>query len=168
MVLEADKTNLTGWGEILPQFHTKYNHFLGYLYFRSDDVDNLPWTTTKQGINKESPAYQRALSEMRVQARPILNFLNDWYPQDVVPSTMLEREVIHKAESVSIDKLPRAQAVFSVRRPSKKKDDTVPISYRKPRAIVEAIKKHLGKPRLTSHEVGALTFDRFVEQEIDE
>src|SRR5262249_43177135 len=28
MVVEADKTTVTGWGDGLPQFHTKYNHFL--------------------------------------------------------------------------------------------------------------------------------------------
>jgi len=34
MVLEADKTRDTGWGTLLPVFHSKYNHFVGFVYLR--------------------------------------------------------------------------------------------------------------------------------------
>ena len=80
MVLDADKTERTGWGtDSHPRFHVKYNHFLGYVYFRSKDVQKLPWTTTKEGVDLESPIYQTALAEMRLLSRPVLNFLNDLY-----------------------------------------------------------------------------------------
>ena len=66
LVLDGDKTDRTGWGlDNFPIFHSKYNHFLGYVYFRSKDVRKLPWTTTKEGVLRESPVYQAALADMR-------------------------------------------------------------------------------------------------------
>ena len=167
MVVEADKTELTGWGASFPQFHTKYNHFLGYAYFSSEDVTALPWTTTKQGIDRESPVYQQALSEMRIQARPVLSFLSDLYPTDIEPSVLLEREVIQKATRVPLDKVPRKQSVFSVRKPPRKVDNTVPIRYRRAREDVDRIRKHLGDRGLSSHEIGEFTFDHFLREEVD-
>src|SRR5712692_3815688 len=75
MVLDADKSEKTGWGtDSHPGFHVKYNHFLGYVYFRSKDVQKLPWTTTKEGVDLESPIYQTALAEMRLLSRPVLGW----------------------------------------------------------------------------------------------
>lgn len=80
VVLAADKTERTGWGiDSHPAFHSKFNHFLGYVLFRSKDVQKLPWTTTKEGVNRESPIYQAALAEMRLLSRPVLDFLNNLY-----------------------------------------------------------------------------------------
>ncbi len=64
---------------MIPQWHTKYGHFVGYICFRSDDVDALPWTTTKQGVVFESGVYQAALREMELRARPVIDFLNGLY-----------------------------------------------------------------------------------------
>jgi hypothetical protein len=128
MVLDADKTEKTGWGaESQPGFHVKFNHFLGYVYFRSKDLWKLPWTTTKDGVDRESPIYQVALSEMRVQSRPVLQFINTFYEEGRELSQP-EHAVFAKAKAVpplavakrhntnfqATIKTPKAHAVVSI------------------------------------------------------
>lgn len=168
LVLNADKTSKTGWGDVLPQFHSKYNHFVGYVYFRSDDVGLLPWTTTKQDILQESDVYQKALVEMQIQARPVLNFLNRLYPTEQEPEGLIERDILEEASEISIDKMEKKQAAFIYETESKKKQDQeVLIKYKKPFEQVEKVRKHLGKRRMSSSRVGAYTFEYFLKQECE-
>ncbi len=114
MVLDADKTERTGWGsDSQPAFHSKYNHFLGYVYFRSKDVQKLPWTTTKEGVNRESTIYQAALAEMRLLSRPVLDFLNTLYT-DVKEQSEPEHALFQKARPVAPQKIAsRSNTVFN-------------------------------------------------------
>ena len=54
MILEADKTPTTGWGEgsenTIPRYHNDYAMFRGVVYFDSDNAWLLPWNTTKTGV----------------------------------------------------------------------------------------------------------------------
>ena len=150
MVIEADKTSLTGWGDNLPAFHSKYNHFVGYAYFRSKDLAALPWTTTKRGINTDSPIYQRALAEMRVEARPILNFLNKLYPSDLEAEGVPERQVLKDARPVTLDKLPKTRASFKSKPRKTKKETCVNVLLKRPRAEIDKIRNALGKPQLAA------------------
>ena len=116
MVLEANQDFTTGWGDSLPAFHTKYNHFLGYVYFKSKDVSKLPWKTTKDGVEHESPIFQKALAEMKILARPVLNFLNKMYPSEA-PAEQAERETLQRASAVSVESVAskRQSRSFSAR-----------------------------------------------------
>ena len=92
LVVAADKTSLTGWGAgILPQFHSsKGRGFVGLALFTSDNPLKLPWTTTKRGLNRESPVYLRARNKMQSVARPVYSYLESLYPSD--DATGEERE----------------------------------------------------------------------------
>src|SRR5260370_19032605 len=97
-VLAADKSELTGWGLAgLPKYHSKYNGFIGLLFFQSKAPLLLPWRTTKRGINPDAIAYQRIRPEMAAAARPIISFLNDMYPSDI-PEELSERVVAEGLE----------------------------------------------------------------------
>lgn len=169
MVLEADRSAVTGWGSGLPKWHTKYGHFVGYVYFRSNDVRKLPWTTTKQNIMVESPVYQAALAEMQIQSRPVLNYLNDLYPGEVEPEGVAERELLEGVKKVEIDQVPRSDAVFRVdlgRDRDAEQDAEVSIQYRKKQSEVDLIRKCCAKLRQASaRKIGEYTFDYFVNQE---
>lgn len=170
MLLEADRSSLTGWGETVPQWHTKFGHFVGYVYFKSEDVRLLPWTTTKQGVVFESPVYQGALAEMQVQSRPVLRFLTDMYPGEQTPEGVQEREVLKKAQSLAIDKIPRAETAFAVRATRDKKSDearSVRIQYSKTLKEIDRVRRCLNKPRMSASAVGEHTFDYFVKQECE-
>lgn len=77
LVMEADQTNITGWG-IYPiqNWHTKYVMFRGLLFLDSDETLNLPLTTTKKGIDATSEVYQTILPLMREAMLNVIVFLN--------------------------------------------------------------------------------------------
>ena len=61
VVVFADRTSLSGWGAgVLPGFQPKHRGFIGVALFMSSDPETLPWTTTKRGVNAESPVFQYA------------------------------------------------------------------------------------------------------------
>ena len=115
LVLDADKTERSGWGaDSFPAFHVKYNHFLGFVYFRSKDVRKLPWSTTKEDVDRESIIYQAALAEMRVQARPIIDFLNAMY-REPKEQNEPEHAVLRQATAIAPFKIaPRKNTTFQV------------------------------------------------------
>ena len=81
LILEGDKTSVTGWGEStedtrIPRFHGQYNQFRGYAYFDSDNAGLLPWNTTKTGLDLDSSVYRGSKLHMRTLMRPVIDFLN--------------------------------------------------------------------------------------------
>lgn len=166
MVLEADKTYRTGWGDLLPQFHSKYNHFVGFVFFRSRHVDRLPWTTTKEGVEQDSPIYQRALSEMALNAMPLLKFVNRFYPSDEHAEKELNRQVLDRAQSVAAEDVEKAESSFRFTPPKRKSPREATISFRKPAVQVEKVKKHLGDLTMSNGKVGEYVFDWFMKEEL--
>jgi hypothetical protein len=165
LVLPANQTDQTGWGlDEFPVFHSKYNHFYGRVCFRSKDVRKLPWTTTKDGVTRESPIYQKALSEMRVQARPVLDFFNRLYPDDPAESEQ-ERESFDKAKPTSAEKAAsQPNTPFQAPPPKPRDDVSVKIQYSRPKKQVKKIAAHLQRPNMSAVRVGEHTFDAFYER----
>ena len=162
MVLEADQTATTGWGNGLPAWNPKYNHFLGLLLFGSGHVEDLPWKTSKDGVEYEAPVYQYALGQMRTLCRPILEFLGRAYP-DQPEESVPEREVLERAATVSGARVARgADRAFRVKVPKTSETRTVNIQYVRPKADVVRIAESLGRPRLAAGRVGEFTFDYYL------
>ncbi len=168
MVVKADRTELTGWGNGLPQFHAgKHRRFLGYLYFRSTNVEVLPWRTTKQGLNAESPVYRAGLEQMRLQARPVLNFLNDMYPSDVSADVIVERQTLGKATTIGLEEIPRIESTFSYARTPRREIEDQSIQFRRPKTQIAAIREFLGDRSMSAGRVGEHCFDYFLEEVVD-
>jgi len=78
LVLEADKTDITGWGTSgIPQWHVDYVMFKGLVFMDSEETINLPLTTTKKGIDATSIVYKKAFFFMREAMVSVLGFLKD-------------------------------------------------------------------------------------------
>ena len=79
MVLRADQTATTIWGQShgMREYHTDFAFFRGFAYFDSDDAGLLPWTTTKTGVDADSPVYRNVQQEMIEVSKPVLNFLSN-------------------------------------------------------------------------------------------
>ncbi len=168
MVLEANQTTETGWNDGFPAFHPKYNHFLGFVYFKSKDGTKLPWKTTKEGVEVESAVYQKALAEMRIIGRPVINFLNDMYPTDVEPDGVAERETLAGAKAVSASEAARnkkSSAAFKANTKKTSDDALVNILYKRPKKSIDKIVRALGKKRMSAAKVGEHTFDVFLRRE---
>lgn len=170
LVLEKDQSPITGWGvDQYPQFHSKYNHFLGLVYFMSNRLEELPWTTTKE-IATDSQVYNEALTEMKILARPVLNELNKLYPTEDDDEAVVQREVFKDSESASVARLSKkSQSTFSLTKAKKSLPEDVLIKYSKPKSIVEKVKRALavlgGSSSMSVKEVGERTFDYFFDKE---
>jgi len=75
LVLEADKSELTGW--VKPNWHIDFVMFKGIVFFDSPDTIKLPLTTTKKGIDATSDIYKKALYFMKEAMTSIISFLRD-------------------------------------------------------------------------------------------
>lgn len=75
LVLEADKSEITGWGtSSIPRWHIDHVMFRGIVFLDSDETINLPLTTTKKGIDATSDVYKAVLVFMREAMLNIIPF----------------------------------------------------------------------------------------------
>lgn len=82
VVVDSDKTHITGWGESpVPHFHTQYLALCGYVSFSADDASKLPVTTTKRGIDLDSALYASIKEEMKLATKTFTSFTNSWKGQ---------------------------------------------------------------------------------------
>lgn len=165
MVLDANKDESTGWGlDSRPGFHYKYNHFLGYVYFRSHDLRNLPWATTKDRVDYESPIYQAAVKEMWVLGRPILDFLNNLYG-DVREESEPERNLFAAAKAVQLQRVAsRKNTIFEATVKKESDDAQVSIQYKRPKKKLKQVREATGRPTLSASRIGEYTFDWFYDR----
>lgn len=76
LVMEADTSNITGWGvSPIPQWHLNFVMFRGLLFLDSEETLNLPLTTTKKGIDATSEVYKKILPLMKNAMVSVLEFL---------------------------------------------------------------------------------------------
>ena len=171
LILEGDKTAVTGWGNSdearLPQFHGQFNRFRGYAFFDSDDAGLLPWNTTKTGFDLDSPVYRASRLRMRTMMRPVIDFLNrlkdEKAESDVGPlQGLLAGAIKRKLDDLA----PRA----AFRVPKQPLVSTSPamqrIQYSVPKEKAQDVKRHLGLPTWVA--VGQYTFDYFYDAEVND
>ena len=80
LILGADQTETTGWGTgdetTIPKYHNQFARFRGYAFFDSDDASQLPWNTTKTGVDLDAPKFRAVRLQMIRLMRPVIDFLN--------------------------------------------------------------------------------------------
>ncbi len=171
IVIDNDKTHLTGWGENgLPNYHSQFIAITGVVTFTSNDPKKLPVKTTKRGIDQDSALYSVVKNEMREALRVFTSFTNQW------KSDSQERREIHeKAESVEIKKITASIPAEKWRNvtkggkgrryvpdlPKNTKDKAnAKISFAKPIADVEKLRSYFGEDTETkASEIGSMAFD---------
>lgn len=176
LILEADKTGITGWGAIeeavrLPGLHGQYNHFRGCAYFDCDDPARLPWNTTKTGLDIESDIYRAAKLEMMKLAFPVKNFLDKLKREKdtkQVPDELGPLEsLIENAPARALDKIKTRPCFETPRtKPAKRAPSMQRIQYDMPSDQVAEVKKALKATSFTK--VGERTFRYFYDAEIGE
>lgn len=63
LLLAADRTRLTGWGEAAAAYHPQYRQFRGYVLLEGE-ARYMPWTTTKTGVDEDSPVFRLVQTAM--------------------------------------------------------------------------------------------------------
>jgi hypothetical protein len=169
VVVFADKTDLTGWGLYAANFVSKYIGFVGIAFFFSKHPANLPWTTTKRGLNRDSEIYQAARLEMASIAKPVLTFLNNMYPSD--PSEEIrERKIASNIKSMDISQIAQTDSTgFSpVYASTRVRKTTVSVQYHAEKSDIDKIKKKINRMSWGAGAVGKYTFDYYIKVECPE
>jgi len=167
LVLVADTSEITGWGVgAMPIWVPKYTAFIGFVFFESKNALELPWTTTKRGVNRESEVYRKAISRMAVLARPILSFCNRKYGKDE-DQEPIEREIARQMKPTTLASLVRKEgSAFEIVVPKEQKTKTtIRVQYDASISDIEKVRKHLRKPRMGAGTIGEHTFNYFLRQE---
>lgn len=175
LVMAADTSYLTGWGEHYPKYHSDFAFFRGYAFLRCEDTTKLPWTTTKTDVDYDSEIYRRVLALMSSQAKPVITFLRNLERErkDGQENTYEDvgqplHSAIDESAPVSLDEIDneRVFAAPTYRRPRKSNPNLGHILYKKPKDVIELVKERLGAS--TNAEAGSMTFDYFVESELED
>ena len=178
LVVGPEQTALTGWtgnkGDGGPVYHGQFQRFRGYAFLNADDSSILPWNTTKNGMDRDSPRYKYIRQRMIELMKPVIYFLNQMKKEREGKSTQDERpleKIVKSASITSISdyKSTNFQKKFVSPPPPptiKKKDNEGKIIYIRPSDKINKIKKATGASTL--RQVGELTFDYYYEMEIGE
>lgn len=167
-VISADKSTLTGWGELglLPIFQPKHRPFFGTVFFVSQDAELLPWSTTKSGINVDSNIWQEAKRHMTTVGRTVISFLDGRYTD---AGTEVQPSELKAAAGDSINVMTASVAKPQTFSPPKEAPPAeVSIQYRAKVSDVKRIKKYLGRSSMSAGDVGLHTFNHFLRNEIEE
>lgn len=171
MVLEADQTEITGWGtkNVLPKYHPDFAFFRGYAFFESDDAAYLPWTTTKTGVDYDSPLYKSVKQEINQLTAPVITFLRKMAEErsrlerGEIAESLLEQAYtqasvcsLFEVNTNTSFEMPQQSAISS-----NNKQGT--IQYRKPIQEIELVKELLNVS--SNKEVGEKTFEYYLMNE---
>jgi hypothetical protein len=168
VVVAADKTELTGWGIIGPQFASKYRGFVGIAFFFSEDPASLPWTTTKRGLNQESEAFQRARKEMATLSRPVLSFLNSMYPSEPAEDVH-ERTLADQLKPVDVRTVASTTGGGDFRAKVVRREKTkVQVQFSALSADVDKVRRRINRPTWGAGAVGRHAFQYFLKMECSE
>ena len=172
LVLGPDRTNTTVWGEgggrQVPSWHTQFSRFRGFALFESQDASRLPWTTTKVGIDGNSPIWRAIRRELVVITRPVIDFLNaiDWERPVLEGEENVERleEMVNAAQPVLLEEIaPSDHFAAPERTKLEAPPATSSIQYRRLVSEIDAVKSLLRVT--TNREVGDQTFQYFLDAE---
>ena len=167
IVLAANKDALTGWGDGIGSFQPKYRGFVGVAFYFSPNPYALPWTTTKHGLNQEASIYQETKKRMETVTRPVLRFLDKYYPSTGGDQERPEiRSVSEGIKAVDIRKVVATKVPSQfVARPKTKTKTTVRVQYDAELRDIDLIKQTMGKRSWPASRVGEHTFKYFLEME---
>ncbi|WP_458244928.1 ATP-binding protein [Streptomyces sp. MAI_2237] len=76
LLIAADRTTLTGWGDGLPVYHPQYRRFRGYVFIDSAYNELLPWNTTKTGVDQDSRVWRKIVTEIKQAGSEVIQMLN--------------------------------------------------------------------------------------------
>lgn len=166
MVLEADKTSLTGWGNGAA-FHPKFNHFVGYVSFSSKNVQLLPWSSTKWGVEADSQIYIQVLEEMRVLAKPILDVLDRWkeLKDEDMPDVITLKDLLSEGTETPVYSSAKTELNFAYK-PKESKPEKTRITFLKEKSLVLKVKEALGDKKMSNPTMGSQIFDYYVTNEV--
>lgn len=173
LVMEADTSNITGWGiSPIPKWHINFVMFRGLLFLDSEETLNLPLTTTKKGIDATSEVYKTVLPLMKNAMVSVLDFLKqipqmgdkaNEYRQMLCEN--YERKTAMELKTFEFQEHPekRFDAPELDMDIISQKKDTVRIAFDASKNAANAAKLHA--EARSYKELGALSFEYYLQME---
>lgn len=178
MILGAEQTKISGWGikkpVKIPKYHNQFERFRGFVFFEADNPSLLPWNTSKNNPDIDSPAFTFARLQMVSLMRPVIDFLNKLHDerQKIEGDSQPLNIAVEKADenTISVSRIIDEHTEFSEtfvypQTPPLPRVLEGAIQYHRPLAKIEKVQKMLGVNSL--REVGERTFDYFYENECE-
>lgn len=170
LVVYADKTTLTGWGEDgLRQYHPSLAFFRGFVFFESTKQEELPWNTSKTSVDTSSKYYICALVKMREATQRIIDecrALADGDFEETTEESIFSKNALLKLNSSTIANLVNETRTFELKVPEVKEViKMTSISFKKPSEIVDVVKKQMGAK--SNKDVGSRAFDYYLRKECE-
>lgn len=136
---------------------------MGMVLFNANDPNLLPWTTTKRDIEESSSLYRRAVNEMKTATQPWVDYTNQ-RKADLEEAKQKERA----ASTVALFMIVENPTFKVPILPDKPKIAVANILYQKPLSEVRKAGIALGNENMPYRSVGELTFEYFVENEVED
>lgn len=174
LLVEHDRTRLTGWGDNLPNYHPQYRNFRGYAFLSAATTEDLPWNTTKTGVDEDSRVWRQVQAQIKVAGAEVVSVINRMKVEDRDASNESEMPTVLAARAAALTSAtdletserfavppPPAKPARAVKKPKVKK-----IQFHVPLDRFDAVAQRLGMSTVAG--VGRRVFDYFYEREIEE
>lgn len=171
IVLAADKTDRTIWGDDgFKVWHPQYNGFAGFVFFHADDQRLLPWTTTKRAVDGSSPLYRRTLMQLKALTDQFVAYTNrrkeDPGAAREAEKPREQRDVYSPVRLRAGDSAQYRQMKLPDLAASHSADPEVNITYKRKLSEIDEVRRHFGMRSMSYRDVGARTFEYFMETEL--
>lgn len=171
LVVFADKTTLTGWGEgDTRQYHPSLAFFRGFVFFDSYDLELLPWNTTKTNVDASSEYFIYAKTKMREATKQITKdcsaLMENEIPEEKQEAIFANKNLT-TLNSSNINRMTSTTKPFSINVSEIKYNEPMAnISFSKPLNQVDIVKEKMGVR--TNKDVGIKAFDYYFKRECEE
>lgn len=165
LVVYADKTSLTGWGDGIRGYHNSLAEFRGYVYFESKELLALPWNTTKTGVDTSNRLYIIAVQKMREAMSQIFKLIDEMKRKYDV-NDLKELDFIKKSDEQELTYSKIAGINRNVDFNIKEPKQVIPMTkiiFSKPTVEVDKVKDNMGER--TNKAVGERLFEYYCEME---
>ncbi|MBE6844497.1 MAG: hypothetical protein E7508_02105 [Ruminococcus sp.] len=170
LIVFADKTTLTGWGEDgVRQHHPSLAFFRGFVFFESKDLEELPWNTTKTNVDASSQYYIFAKTKMREATLQIIKdchaIIENTIPEELEKQLFSDRD-LKALTSTSIQSFVKESKPFAFEVPELKTiEPSATITFQKLKKDIDIMKRHMNVK--SNKEVGMISFDYYYKKECD-
>lgn len=188
LILGPDTSEITGWkggksrggreGKEMPKYHDQYFRFRGYVFFNSDDSSKLPWTTSKTGIDKDSPEYSFTRTQMILMAKQVKPLMDEMKKERERDNPTKERRLNLRVEQAEAKSVKEVSVVLKNRKilpkiyeypsnlfnPAPKANTTTSISFTKPSKEVKKAMDYFDVNN--ANDAGSSAFDYFYKNQI--
>lgn len=188
LILGPDTTDATGWkggkskggkeGKELPKYHDQYFRFRGYVFFNADDSSKLPWTTSKTGIDKDSPEYSYTKAQMILMAKQVKPLMDEMKKERERDNPENERILNLKVQQATEKSVKEVSVILQNKK-------SLPVAYVYPKTLFNPAPKgnldttiSFSKPTIkvkkamayfdveNPHDAGSSAFDYFYKNQI--